>query len=315
MELSSVLRKVRALIERAEHPETPKLEADSCRAKADDLMSRYAIEEWEALKSGGATGMKPDKIKIDIGEEGDPFLDRIAHLVNVVANYCHGSSIWMKGSGRKGFRSEYCYVYGYQSDLRYFELLYTTLHLHMAGAMFPKPDPSLTMDENAYNFREAGLNWIDIAFAWGWYEVPREEGEARNVYVNRNTLERASWARSVGRIKKAALAEYARRGESPIKLAPAAAFNFRLNGINGYIDRIGQRLREQAGRRGVGTELVLRDRSQNIAAMIAEDFPSLGFSKQRDTRFNAAAYARGVSHANTASLAPEANGADRKGLA
>jgi hypothetical protein len=306
MELSSVLRKVRALIERAEHPETPAPEAAQCRATADKLMEKYAVEEWEALKSG-KTGLKPDKIKIDIGEEGDPFLEKMAVLVNVVANHTRCSSVWMSGSGRKGYRKEYCWVYGYESDLRYFELLYTTLHLHMAGALLPAPDAALTMGENAYNFRQAGMNWIETALAWGYYEVARLDGEARNMYKNRETGDkRYTWHQSVGKIKKAALAEYAARGETPPRIPPSAALNFRYNAINGYIARIGQRLREARAQRGVGTEIVLRDRSQNIAAAIAEDFPLMSHSKRTDTRFNAEAYARGTRHANTASLNPEA---------
>jgi hypothetical protein len=305
MELSNVLRKVRALVERAEHPDTPAHEAKLARETADRLMEKYAVEEWEALK-GSATGLKPDKIKIDIGEEGDPFLQRLAHFVNVIADYARCSSIWMKGSGRKDYRKEYCWVYGYESDLRYFELLYTTLYLHLSGAMFPKPDPALTMAENAYAFREAGLNWIDIANAWGWYEVPREDGEPRNMYKNRETGERVSWHASVGKIKKAALAEYKRRGETPLRIPPAATLNFRYNAVDGYVARMEQRLREQMRKRGVGAEIVLRDRSQNIAAAIAEDFPVMGHSARAATRYNAAAYARGAAHAETASLSPEA---------
>jgi hypothetical protein len=314
MELSSVLRRVRALVERAEHPDTPAPEAAACRAKADEFMEKYAIQEWEALKSGGATGLRPDKIKIDIGEEGDPFLQRIAHFVNIIANYSRCQSIWMRGSGRKGYRSEFCWIYGYQSDLRYFELLYTTLYLHLSGAMFPKPDPSLTMAENAYAFREAGLNWIDIAFAWGWYEVDRKEGEPRNMYRNRESGERVSWHASVGKIKKAALKEYARRGETPLRIPPAATLNFRYNAVDGYVARMEQRLREQMNKRGVGTEIILRDRSQNIAAAIAEDFPELTSTNRATTRFNAAAYARGQAHANTASLSPEAGASAKKGI-
>jgi len=306
MELSSVLRKVRALIERAEHPDTPPEEAASCRATADRLMEKYAVQEWEALRTG-KTGLKPDKIKIDIGEEGDPFLERMAMLVHTVALHCRATSVWMQGSGRKDFRKEYCWVYGYESDLRYFELLYTTLHLHMAGALLPSPDPALTMGENAYAFRQAGLNWIEIAVAWGWYEVPRMDGETRNVYRNRDKGEaRFSWHASVGQIKKAALAEYAKRGEKPPRIPPSAALNFRYNAINGYIAKIGQRLAEARRQRGVGTEIVLRDRSQNIAAAVAEDFPALSTAKVADTRYNAEAYARGVRHAATASLNPEA---------
>ena len=209
MELSSVLAKVRAAITLAEDPRTPPEEADNARKFADRLMEKYAIEEWEALKTG-QTGLKPDRVKIDIGEEGDPFLEKMAVLVNVVANHCRCSSVWMSGSGRKGYRKEYCWVYGYESDLRYFELLFTTLHLHMAGAMMPSPDPALTMAENAYNFRQAGLNWIEIALAWGYYEVERRDGEARNMYRNHNdaTEVRYTWSKAVGRIKKEALKEY-----------------------------------------------------------------------------------------------------------
>lgn len=315
MELSSVLRKVRALIERAEHPDTPPAEAASARAMADNLMEKYAVEEWEALKSGGATGLKPDKIKIDIGEADDPFLSKMAMLVHVVATHCRCTAIWMEGSGYKGYCKEYCWVYGYQSDLRYFELLYTTLHLHMAGALLPSPDPALTMGENAYNFRQAGLNWIEIAVAWGWYEVPRLDGEARNIYQNRDKgSERFSWHQSVGKIKKAALKEYAARGESPPRIPPSAALNFRYNAINGYLAKISQRLAEARRQRGVGTELVLRDRSQNIAAAVMEDFPNLGTAKTSHTRYNAEAYRRGVEHAATASLNPEAAGGSRPSL-
>ncbi len=307
MELSNVLRKVRALIERAEHPDTPPHEAALARQTADKFMEKYAIEEWQALKSGGATGLKPDKIKIDIGEEGDPFLERMAMLVTVVANHCRCQSVWMTGSGMKDYRKEYCYVYGYQSDLRYFELLYTTLHLHMAGALLPAPDPALSMGENAYAFRQAGLNWIEIAVAWGWYEVERRDGEARNMYQNRDKgNERFSWAKSVGQIKKAALKEYAKREEAPPRIPPSSALNFRYNAINGYIAKIDQRLREARAQRGVGTDIVLRDRSQNIAAAVAEDHPNLGHAKVADTRHNPEAYARGVRHAATASLNPEA---------
>jgi len=316
MELSKALERVRQLIEKAEAPiaegatpaeaEATRIEQASARKLADKIMADYAIQEWQALKTGGATSAKTDRIKIDVGDGGDPFLERLAALVNVVALHCRCVSIWMKGSGIKDYRKEYCWVYGFQSDLRYFELLYTTLHLHMAGALLPSPDPALTMNENAYTFRQAGLNWIEIAVAWGWYEVPREPGEARNMYRNRETGERVSWARSVGRIKKAALAEYAKRGETPPRIPPSAALNFRYNAINGYIAKIGQRLREARSEVGSGAEIVLRDRSQNVAAAVAEDFPNLSSAKADTVRFNPEAYARGTRHAATASLNPEA---------
>ena len=68
MEMSAALRKVRSLIERAEHPSTPKQEADAaCSQRADSMMEKFAIEEWQAMQKG-QTGLKPSRIKIDIGE-------------------------------------------------------------------------------------------------------------------------------------------------------------------------------------------------------------------------------------------------------
>lgn len=305
MELSTALSMVRKLIERAEHPSTPKEEADACRAKADAMMEKFAIDEWEAMQKAH-TGLKPDKIKVDIGESGSPFLSQTALLVNVVADYCRCSSVWMKGSGYAGYRNEYCYVYGYQSDLRYFELLFTVVFLHVADLIMPKPDPSLSRGANVRELRNGGLNWNEIAEAFGWRLQARNG--SKTTYRHKETDEVATWSKVVGRIKADYAKEIKARGEEPFTLGRGGAgnANFRLNSINGYIARLRQRLLEQAGRRGAGAELVLADRTQNITAMIAEDHPEMRTSKQKQGRFNPEAYARGVRHANTASLSPEA---------
>lgn len=312
MELSSVLTKVRALVEKAEHPATPKAEADLARATADRLMEKYAIEEWQAAtKASGPT--KPGRVKIDIGEGNSMFLTETATLVNVVANFCRCSSIWMKGSGRYGHQ-ESCMVYGYESDLRYFEIMFTTLYLHMSGAIFPGPDPAETLGVNAYRMHNAGLNWFDIAQAYGWAEVPRKDGEPRYMYRNRETGERASWAKSVGRIKAAYTKEVIARGEQALRIPPSGTENFRRNAAKGYLARIAQRLHEQSGKRGSGTELVLSDRTQNVRQALAEDFPDTQMTGARFVKYNAEAYGRGVKHANSASLNPAATTASRKAL-
>jgi hypothetical protein len=316
MELSSVLRKVRALVEKAEHPETPKAEADACRAKADKMMEKYAIEEWQAMQKADK-GTKPTRIKIDIGEGDSGFLSQTALLVNIVADYCRCSSVWMAGSGVRGLipgRQEYCWVYGYESDLRYFELLFTTVFLHVSDLIFPKPDPSLSRGENIRELRNGGLNWNEIAEAYGWRLQARNG--SKTTYRDKDSDEVATWSKVVGKIKSDYAKEIKSRGEEPFTLGRGGAgnANFRHNSINGYLTRLRQRLQEQAGRRGTGTELVLADRTQNITAMMAEDFPEMKTARNKTAKYNPEAYARGVRHANTASLAPEAGAATRKGL-
>jgi Protein of unknown function (DUF2786) len=315
VELSKTLTRVRALIAKAESLENigdshSMNEALALREKANGMMDQYGLEEWELLKEA-PTGFKPTRIKVDIGEAGNPFLGETSALVNTVSRFCKCSSVWMKGSGYKGVREEYCYVYGYESDLRYFELLFTTIYLHMAETIFPKPDPNLSLGENAYELHNAGLNWFDIAQAYGWAECPSFPGEPKLMYFNKSTGERESWGKSIGRIKSAYTAEIKARGEAPLRIPPSGSETFRRNAVQGYLHRIAQRLAMITDKRGTGMELVLADKSQNIAAMIQDDFDNVTMQQSKRVTFNAAAYRRGVNHANTASLNPEATSAPR----
>ena len=311
MELSSVLGKVRALIERAEHPDTPEHEAKACRERADKLMQKYAIDEWQT-KAKAPKSFKPDRVRINLGQPDSEFLSETATLCNEVASFCNCTSIWMKGSGVKWgdyTREEYSWVYGYESDLRYFELLFTTLYLHMSGAIFPKPDLTKSIGENAYELRNAGLNWIEIAKAYGWREVPRWDGEPKNVYVNDNVPgvpKRVGWSQAVGQYERAYRKVIKAKGEQIVRIPPNGARTYRLNAAQGYLHRISQRLRMVKSQRGTGTEIMLRDKTQNINALIAEMHPELSTNQARKVKYNADAYARGTYHANTASLNPEA---------
>lgn len=320
MELSKTLKTVRALVAKAESLEAAgdndsMNEALACRERANDLMDKYGLEEWELLKDGTDKSFKPERIKVDIGAADSPFLGETSTLVNVLSKFCKCSSIWMKGSGSVHYeREEYCYVYGYASDLRYFELLFTTIYLHMTETIFPKPDLSKSLGENAYELHHAGLNWGDIAQAYGWIFTESREGEPKYMYRHRETGERASWGKTVGRIKAAYAAEIKARGEEPLRIPPSGSLNYRYNAVQGYVHRIAQRLREITAKRGTGMELVLADKSQNIAAALAADFPKVKMEKSRDLNYNAEAYARGVRHANTASLSPEATAGKRSEL-
>lgn len=314
MEFDKVLDKIRGLIAKAESLEESSdpdqlNEALACRNRADAMMQKYAVEEWQA-RAAAPVASKPDRIKIKIGEDGNPFLGEMAGLINIVSQFCKCSSVWMVGGGKyTEDKQEFCWVYGYESDLRYFEMLFTTLFLHMNGAIFPKPDFNKTLGENAYELHNAGLNWLDIARMYGWYEVqPLPHEPVAGMFVNRNTGERVSWHGSVGKIKKAYTAEITRRGEKFFRISPNGSETYRRNAAQGYIARINQRLHEVAGKRGSGAELVLADKSQNITALMNEHFGNLHSVGSKKTTYNEAAYRHGVRHANSAALNPQATG-------
>jgi hypothetical protein len=317
MERDKVLDKIRGLIAKAESLEESRdpnalNEALACRNAADKMMQKYAVEEWQTMRAAPVQ-TKPERIKIDIGEEGNEFLAEMATLVNVVGKFCKCSSVWMNGTAYDG-KQEYCWVYGYESDLKYFQLMFTNLFLHMNGAIFPKPDPAKSLGENAYELHNAGLNWFDIAKAYGWYQVLPELHEPVDMYVNRNTGERLSWARSIGKIKKAYTAEINKRHEQPLRIPPNGSETFRRNAAQGYLNRIADRLREISSQRGAGTELVLADKQQNNDEVIQGHHPSLGIAKTKGVRYNEAAYRKGTAHANTANLNPAATRGNKGAL-
>jgi hypothetical protein len=314
-----VLSKIRGLIQKAEglealgDPESMN-EADACRSAADKMMQKYAVNEWQTMRAAPVAA-KPTRVKIDIGEEDNEFLTDMATLVNIVAKFCKCSSIWMVGTAyKKSDKQEYCWVYGYESDLRYFEMLFTSLFLHMSGAIFPKPDPAKSLEENAYELHNAGLNWVDIARLYGWYDVPPLPHEPALVFVNRETNVRATYPKSVGVYKKAYERAIKERDEPFLRITSNSSKTFRINAARGYLNRIKQRLAEISGQRGAGTELVLKDKTKNIDEAMLVDFPGMTFGAAKATKFNKEAYARGTRHANTANLNPAAGAGTRKAL-
>lgn len=89
--------KVRALLDRAEHPETPEAEAQACAAKAAELMLRHAVDE-AALRE--RRGDRPEPVRYwehtVSGRDGQARA-RASGLIAVVRAY--GGECAMRGNG------------------------------------------------------------------------------------------------------------------------------------------------------------------------------------------------------------------------
>lgn len=120
----AMLERVRALLAKAESTTFPE-EAEALAAKAQELMSRYAIDQ-AMLDARSATGVA-DVVGWRVGVD-DPYaaaksllLDRIA-----AANRCR--ALWSKPFG-------FSTVFGARSDLEMVELLFTSLLVQAGEAM------------------------------------------------------------------------------------------------------------------------------------------------------------------------------------
>jgi hypothetical protein len=318
MELNSLLAKVRALVALAEHPGTPEAEASSARSMADSLMLKYAIDEatLDASRPAELRG-KPEVIEVELTGHDD-LAGWIATLCQRVAQHAR-CRVRLYAAWRDG--SWISKVYGFESDLRYFEVLYTTLRLHMVGVLAPKLNPAESLEDNAYRLHEAGYNWLDIAELYGWRkQYAGRYPDVKIPYQNADgEVQPSSMVGS--RVKRAYYRAIKERNEQPTLIAAGGTGTYRRSAAQGYVTRISQRLREVAERRdagGSGAELVLANREQTLEDFWKEANPDLyaevpvSEAPSRPGRmkryvpppFNDKAYEAGVRHANAASLSP-----------
>lgn len=321
MDLDQVMRRVQGLIAKAESSEFPE-EAENCQDMAERLIKQYNIEQIDLdKKRPAAERMKPGSVEVAL--TGDSTLvGYMAALARDVSAHC-SCKVW---NYNRIDHEEHTYmskVYGYEPDRRYFLVMYTTLRLHMVGALRPTPDPNKSIEDNAYDMHNAGLNWFDIAKLYGWYQVTPEYGEPANMYVNRRTHERANWPTAIGVHKRAYARAIEARGERPLRIPPAGVNTFRVNAAEAYTTRINQRLLEIRRRNPIGTELALRvdevddlfnEETAHLRVPVAKTTGRVRATKIKRVPYSQAAYEAGVRHANSANLNPAASNDPRREL-
>lgn len=281
-----MLEKVRALIAKAESTDSP-AEAEALFERAEKLMTKHMIDEamLEATRPAEAR-MTPEVITIDICAKGG-LDDQFTDLAMFLASH-FGCRIIFTGLGIKWLNKITARVYGYASAVRSFEMLYTGLHLDLAGQLTPKPDRQRSFDENVYILHEAGVKWQEIARMMnrayltgptaGWRQAVRPsktDPESLVPWPDGHRLINAykRWCKEIGDTPRAI--------QSPV--------TFQRNFAQGYIYRINARLyemkRKEEMQAGVGTALVLRQEA--VDEMYEEHNPDAqAFKGRRAVRWH-----------------------------
>lgn len=289
--LDQALTKVRKLTARAEQIEnmdpadlernypTPearealKREAEACRLRADAMMLDYAITQAQISEAAPAEEkMVPAYAEFAAAANG-PLLGHADDLMRIVAGHCRcmvrsytrfdrEQGVWMAK------------VYGYKHDLAYFEILWTTLRLHMIGAFRPVIDPSTSLGENCYRLHNAGFNLLEIVKMYGWVEASVYDSHIVSWAETHPEFDlwadRKKWCyyKETGEVKdlhhlkvfysRAYRNECKRRGEDYKPSAAGGSESYREDAAAGYVSVIRQRIRQiEGGRTAVGTALVL----------------------------------------------------------
>lgn len=136
----SVLRRIRALLERAEHANTGEHEREAAMAKAADLMAAYGVQRTMLSATQGVD----DPIDATVIAMTDPYSYEKAMLLIYIAIALHCKTHrWWRG--RKTTRVA---IIGAASDRERIEMLYTSLLIQAQRGMFressPYPDAAAT---------------------------------------------------------------------------------------------------------------------------------------------------------------------------
>jgi len=264
--LEDMLRKVRALLARADHPNTPQPEAEACRDKAEELMYSYRIDEaMLALESKQGTELVPGWAKWDVCHETSEYrfyyrcilADVLAHVGIRGATTERKEEIYNDDGTFRGV-SYYVVVdaCGYESDLRIAELLYTACAVAFQSRLEPRYDPSLGEQVNAYLMRSAGMEGWRIAQAIYGRDDKHLRPKVRKMFKD----------------------EAIKRGEDPTPLLGKGNImaDYRRSYAEGFVNTISDRLeRMRASRGGVERGLVLQSRNERIQEEFYGKYPTL----------------------------------------
>lgn len=169
-DLNSKMKTIQALLDRADHPNTPTAEADSCRAKAETLMRKYRIEEAQLAASaeGVRSTFTPVKRDIVVCPAGAAYYNTYWSIAYHTLNHCGVRFTHRWGNNDEGVFSLIATVVGFESDVRYAEMLMTNARLLFAERMEPKRHADMTDEDNVYRMRNAGMERWRISELMGW---------------------------------------------------------------------------------------------------------------------------------------------------
>lgn len=258
--IDSMMTKVRSLLARADHPNTPPAEADTARAMAEKIRVKYAIEEAALIASGALAGeqYRPGFKEMPVAPWSSPYQSTYWALAVYAAQHTgcriHYSSQYDPETG------DYMLVAvmaGFEADLRFAEALYTSARIVFADRMEPKPNPDLSDEDNVFRMREAGMERGRIGSLMGW------GGEG------------TQGPNKVTRVYKRACKE---RGVEPTLAGRSMSVKvFRETYADGFRVEFWTRLynaRNAAGTDSAGT-LVLANRKDEVDEAFYQRFPNL----------------------------------------
>ena len=282
-----MLDKVQKLLARAEHPNTPEAEADSCRTTAEAIMFKYKIEQ-AMLKDGDRheSYNKPMKRRIWIAPMDSDQYDRQYSLAVACFKHadCEMAHEWTinPDDGKYWLAGD---IYGYPGDIRYGEMLFVACRITFLARMEPGVDANKSMDENIYDLRSSGVTRVRIAEMVGWITSDVMLA-AKGQFIDVESKKKVDLACT--RVTSAVKREAKRRGEdASVILGQGNSMDtYRLSFATGFVRTIKFRLMRLRAQHGQDSgAIVLKTRHEDVLEMMYADHPDLRPQSQNAAKF------------------------------
>lgn len=260
-----MLERVRALLAKAastanEYPE----EAELFRAKADELMTKYAIELWQVETAQAGVGARPKPevkdVNIDWWWKLDEDLSQsLWSVLLAVCDHARCRVAWRNAA----HDTKSVPVVGLPSDLGYVDMLFTHLFMQMIDTMDPHPREGDGMIEALVRMKEAGLKWEEIYKRLVAADLLEDKG--------RWSAGVASQMDFAGKYTRYC----AETGRERVRVTPSV---FRRSFAMGFSSELAKRLRHQKEEQGQDTgsmALVIRDISLVVQEALYDFFPNM----------------------------------------
>jgi hypothetical protein len=222
--------------------------AASYRAKAEQLMRAYRIEEETLVREAISSGA-PVWREVEISSIDSLWRDEMHQMWFAIAEHSGIEYVLHHRAGRRLIAN----AVGYDIDLRLAEMIFNSARLAFLARMEPKFDPALSAEENIYALRGSGMDRQRVAKL-----VFGESGHSQGI-----------------RVGKIFRAECERRGEADG--VSGRGFNpnaYRAAYADEFTKVINRRLRQSRDAAdAIGGALVLPQRAERVKEALYAQYP------------------------------------------
>lgn len=163
-----IMRKIQALLERAAHPATPQAERESSQDMADRLMAKYRLDramlnfDKKKDERRQPSHREYDEIKLVTEDITVTMRDvKEEYGIQWVIDDLR-TAIYSHAGCRSARKFGKLTVVGFEEDLFFGDMLWTTIFQDIVTKMFPRWNSSLGFDENVFNLKNAGFGWPQV---------------------------------------------------------------------------------------------------------------------------------------------------------